>query len=191
MENINFTITEQDIQTYLKQHKDDENIKYKEALFVKYMKEQGLLTKEALEIIMQKYNSFKVNAAGIYDDNWSKTWTAMCNPRYRFVKFKTYLYRYKPVFKDNIEVCHVLIPAIKYYNYDDFDKWYQLDDDKSLKIDFSEALDNYRIAGKVSFENNIPIINMGIEECEKELYEYEKIYGKDVERVKQIVRRLK
>jgi PP-loop superfamily ATP-utilizing enzyme len=66
MENIGFNITEYDIREYLKKHKNDVAIKYKEAMFVKYMREHQEITQESLEILMEKYNWQDSVVNGIY-----------------------------------------------------------------------------------------------------------------------------
>ena len=67
MENIKFEITEQDIRQYLKKYENDESIKYKEAMFVKYMRaNQEKITKESLVILMQKYKFKDSRVDGIY-----------------------------------------------------------------------------------------------------------------------------
>ena len=82
MENIKFEITEQDVKQYLKRHKNDEAIKYKEAMFVKYMREHQEITKESLEILMQKYNwvTDRIDGLYFYDDY----------DRMRSIPFKTF-----------------------------------------------------------------------------------------------------
>ena len=71
MENIKCEITEQDIREYLKKHKNDETIKYREAMFVKYIRERQVITCESLEILMQKYNFEDDRIDGIYHkDNY-------------------------------------------------------------------------------------------------------------------------
>lgn len=175
MDNIKFEITENDIKDYLETYKKDENIRYREAMFVKYMRETGIFTKESLEILIEKYNLFRIiNATGIYDDSYG----IMENPCYHLSSFSNYLQHLK---LDISGACHIMVPTIKYYGLNV--EWYQFED-KTIQKEFAIALENYRIAGKISIVNDIPIICMPNDDCEKELYEYEKIYG-DV-KVKQI-----
>lgn len=97
MQEMNFKITEQDISDYLIRHKNDYEIKNKEAMFVKYMKESNIITQESLEILMKKYN---------FDDRgYSK--------QERLSTFTDYLLNIKKL--DISGICHIMIPVLTYY----------------------------------------------------------------------------
>ena len=55
MQDINFKITDEDLQKYLEKHKDE--YEYREAMLVKYLREnKEKITKEALEILLYLAN---------------------------------------------------------------------------------------------------------------------------------------
>ena len=96
MESINFKITESDVIDYLKRH---ENIKYKEALFVQYIREQQKVTKESMEILMRKYNDEVVNPTGINNPS--------CKLFCEFPSFDSHLNNIKNL--DISGICHILM----------------------------------------------------------------------------------
>ena len=51
MENIKVYIKQNDINNYLLKHKDDETLKYKEALFLNYLEESEYDTEEKREML--------------------------------------------------------------------------------------------------------------------------------------------
>lgn len=95
MGSIELEITKEDIKEYLSKHQEDKNIKYREAMFVKYMKEQGIFTKEAYEILGGRYPSIV--------DNSTK----------QIGEFSSYL---KLQNLDVSGICHVLIPTLREYS---------------------------------------------------------------------------
>ena len=197
MENIKFEITEQDIREYLKKHKSDEAIKYKEAMFVKYMREHQEITKESLEILMQKYNFEDDRIDGIYHrDNYEiLKYESLTN-------FSSYL--------DGIEnldvsgICHILIPTLGYYDTVDKNFSFMANEvAKGLEIkssNFDEtlriAIDNYCVSGLINIYREehfgftlekIHLMKKG--RCRKELIEYSGIYGEDnVKQIRKIIR---
>lgn len=192
MENIKFEITEKDIKEYLKEHKDDEDIKYKEAMFIKYIKEQEILTKEKIEMLMKKYNLENVSISGIYDyDNHGIL------KRQSLQTFTSYLDGINNL--DISGVCHILIPTLGFY--DEYRSDYQLIGvpyiglnalsikligtiPEDIKVQLTSAIEDYYTVGKIDKihnHNHSTLINirMGKEHCRKELQEYEEIYGEE------------
>ena len=197
MENIKFEITEQDIREYLKKHKNDEAIKYREAMFVKYIRERQVITCESLEILMQKYNFEDDRIDGIYHrDNYGILKSES------LINFSSYLDGINNL--DISGICHILIPTIGYY--DTASKNFSLITNeiaKELEINgrnFDEALrtaiDNYCVSDLINiyYENHFGftlerISLMKKNRCKKELMEYSHIYGEDnVKQIRKIIK---
>ena len=197
MENINFKITEYDIREYLKKHKNDVDIKYKEAMFVKYMREHQEITQESLEILMEKYNWQDNVVNGIYyrDSN------GVLKPE-ALPDFDSYLDSITNL--DISGICHILIPALGYYSKDGSNfSSIVLEVAEKMKINdtnFDEqkniAIDNYRISKLICVDREehfgftLERTNlMKNDRCKKELIEYSHIYGKDkVKQIRKIIR---
>ena len=197
MEKIEFEITEQDIEEYLKQHKNDEAIKYKEARFVKYMRAHQEITCESLEILMQKYNWVTDRIDGIYHrDNYGILKSES------LINFSSYLDGINNL--DISGICHILIPTLGYY--DTASKNFSLITNeiaKELEINgrnFDEALrtaiDNYCVSDLINiyreehFSFTLERISlMKKNRCRKELMEYSHIYGEDnVKQIRKIIK---
>ncbi len=197
MENIKFEITEQDIREYLKKHKNDEAIKYREAMFVKYIRERQVITCESLEILMQKYNFEDDRIDGIYHrDNYGILKSES------LINFSSYLDGINDL--DISGICHILIPTLGYY--DTASKNFSLITNeiaKELEINgrnFDEALrtaiDNYCVSDLINiyYEEHFgftleKISLMKKNRCRKELMEYSHIYGEDnVKQIRKIIR---
>lgn len=197
MEKIEFEITEPDIREYLKQHKNDEAIKYKEAMFVKYMREHQEITCESLEILMQKYNWVTDRIDGIYHrDNYGILKSES------LINFSSYLDGINNL--DISGICHILIPTLGYY--DTASKNFSLITNeiaKELEINgrnFDEALrtaiDNYCVSDLINiyreehFGFTLERISlMKKNRCRKELMEYSHIYGEDnVKQIRKIIK---
>ena len=197
MENIKFEITEPDIREYLKKHRNDEAIKYREAMFVKYMREHQEITCETLEILMQKYNFEDDRIDGIYHrDNYGILKSES------LINFSSYLDGINNL--DISGICHILIPTLGYY--DTASKNFSLITNeiaKELEINgrnFDEALrtaiDNYCVSDLINtyYEEHFGftlerISLMKKNRCRKELMEYSHIYGEDnVKQIRKIIR---
>lgn len=197
MENIKFEITEQDIREYLKKHNNDEAIKYREAMFVKYIRERQVITCESLEILMQKYNFEDDRIDGIYHrDNYGILKSES------LINFSSYLDGINNL--DISGICHILIPTLGYY--DTAGKNFSLITNeiaKELEINgrnFDEALrtaiDNYCVSDLINiyYENHFGftlerISLMKKNRCRKELMEYSHIYGEDnVKQIRKIIK---
>lgn len=197
MENIKCEITEQDIREYLKKHKNDETIKYREAMFVKYIRERQVITCESLEILMQKYNFEDDRIDGIYHrDNYGILKSES------LINFGSYLDGINNL--DISGICHILIPTLGYY--DTASKNFSLITNeiaKELEINgrnFDEALrtaiDNYCVSDLINiydeehFGFTLERISlMKKNRCRKELMEYSHIYGEDnVKQIRKIIK---
>ena len=197
MENIKCEITEQDIREYLKKHKNDEAIKYREAMFVKYIRERQVITCESLEILMQKYNFEDDRIDGIYHkDNYGILKSES------LINFCSYLDGINNL--DISGICHILIPTLGYY--DTASKNFSLITNeiaKELEINgrnFDEALrtaiDNYCVSDLINiydeehFGFTLERISlMKKNRCRKELMEYSHIYGEDnVKQIRKIIK---
>lgn len=108
MQDINFKITKQDIVEYLSKHKNDEVIKNREAMFVKYMKESNTITKESLEILMQKYNLDDRKIDGTYSIYDGRGYSKQVE----LSTFTDYLIDIENL--DISGICHIMIPILSY-----------------------------------------------------------------------------
>ena len=208
MGEIKFEINEQDIREYLKKHRNDESIKYKEALFMRYMREHQEITKESLEILMKKYNLSDNRIDGIYfyDDY----------DRARSISFETFASYLDGINNLDISgICHIFIPTVGYYqNVKGYrfieNPCYELHDglsDLSMKLlntvpkdinnQLKLALDDYCAVGKVEYtytnighSEYVYSIRMGKSSCSHELEEYSYIYGEEsVKQIRKIIRK--
>ena len=197
MKNIKFEINEQDIREYLKKHRNDVAIKYREAMFVKYMREHQEITCESLEILMQKYHWEDKKINGIYHRD--ELGILKSEP---LLDFSYYLDGITNL--DISGICHILIPTIGYY--DIVDKNFSSMTNEVIKeleindSNFDEALrmaiDNYCVGGLINiyreehFGFTLERINlMKKNRCRKELMEYSHIYGEDkVKQIRKIIR---
>ena len=196
MENIKFEINEQDIREYLKKYENDEAIKYKEAMFVKYMRaNQEKITKESLVILMEKYNFKDSRVDGIYYIDNHRGLKSN-----NLFDFGSYLKSIKKL--DISGICHILIPALGYYNASEFYNriFYSIANgvvekmkmnDIMFEFILKKAIEDYCISDLISINSEkhqkftLKKINlMEKNRCEKELIEYSSIYGKT--KVKQI-----
>lgn len=180
MKNMNFEITENDVKYYLKQHKNDENFMYREAMFIKYLKEETIIKKETLEMLMEKYNFDNVSIDGIhyYKDNG----TIVHQP---LLTFSNYLFGINNL--DISGICHIVIPCVHYcgckeFFYPNYIKEVRhiasllevkssSDEEEKALLD---AIDNYSIAG---YCGGILGTKIGKEKSRKMLNEYSYIYG--------------
>lgn len=194
MKNIKFEITERDIQEYLKQHKQDESIKYREAMFVKYMKEQQEITCEALEILMKKYNWEDRLINGTYQYDHSEVLQQESLPN-----FNSYL---NGIYNLDLSgICHIMIPVLTYYNVNKIQQNIikQLENLafefklEPLNLGFIEvdAIENYAIAyGNEIFRYNNGInLYLSKEKSSKLIQGYTSIYGEEpVKQIRKIIR---
>lgn len=194
MKNIKFEITERDIQEYLKQHKQDESIKYREAMFVKYMKEQQEITCESLEILMKKNNwedriingTYQYDRSGVLKQESLPNFTSYLNGIYNL---------------DLSGICHITIPVLTYYNVNKIQQNIikQLENLafefklEPLNLGFIEvdAIENYAIAyGNEIFRYNNGInLYLSKEKSSKLIQGYTSIYGEEpVKQIRKIIR---
>lgn len=178
MKNISFNITEQDIQNYLKKH--EQYYKGAEALFVKYIIDHYHrydLTEEMIEMITKK------DLPSDFDSGLS------------------YFFPDCPEVQnlDISGICHILIPTIRYYDWDrsssiHVDRLYadldtvarELSVPILNQVEVSHAvegtLSDYRISGKVEITgNNLEYVDfkMSRKDCCSELVVYDRFYGEE------------
>lgn len=181
MENIKFEITEEDIRGYLKVHKDDKNFKYKEAMFMKYLKENNRFTSEALEMLIRK---FSFNSVLVFND-----------------KLPSFISYSNPIQNLDLSgICHILIPTMKYYGKSEFhaNQLYtnlgMVSDTLVIPMEnplevIESTLDDYRICGKVETNDMLINIKMSKESSRGELLAYQEIYDENkVKRIRKIIR---
>ena len=193
MKKINFEITEQDIKEYLKQHSEDQTIKYREAMFVKYMKEQQDITCESLEILMKKYNWEDRIISGTYHyDNLGIL------KQESLSDFNSYLNGIQNL--DISGICHILIPAMKYYGQNPFHvhslyaNLNMVSDQLVVPMNhpmevIESTLENYKFCEKVETYEQMINIRMGREYCGRQLLAYQNFYDEGkVKRIRKIIR---
>lgn len=187
MEKIGFEITDNDIIHYIRNNNDI--VRFKEAMFVKYLKEnKNTLTKESLEILLEKYNN-----------DYSKV---LYEP---LMDFKTYLNGINNL--DVSGICHILIPAIKYYDSRGISLFEVEPILKQATLKFGiyvsgdypvsvilDTLDDYSRAfeGRVChLITGYTYISLSKEWCKNELLSYGEIYGKDnVKTIKKVCKKM-
>lgn len=200
---INFEITEQDIKEYLKRHKEDENIKYREAMFVKYMREQEGITCESLEILTKKYNweDRVINGTYQYDHLGILKQESLPN-------FNSYLNGIHNL--DISGICHIMVPiAAYYYPYKYYarmnphpkqmlsllvNKMNIVDEDTNDNHLYSvtyDTIDNYSVTfkNKVCRDSYGIFISLSQEKSRRMIQEYSSIYGEEpVKQIRKIIR---
>ena len=175
MNEINYSITGEDIREYLKKHKEDENIRYQEAMFVKYMRETESFSKEAIEILLAKYNT---------GDN-----------RYQDIGFNKMMDAFLPTFNSYLSsiknldvsgVCHMIIPAIRFYGNRTSLKAIHIKPVlEALKVEsmgdeddiLLDTMENYKICNQLRTIDNHYEITMNEPRANRELEKYKDIYG--------------
>lgn len=189
MKAINYEINEDDIRKYLHEHRKSELLKYKEALFVDYIKNTKGLTKEKIDILIKKYNisNCDVNTLCFLSDN-AKTGVVLLE------EFSDHLSKVSRL--DINGICHMLIPIIKNNGYDsinrdkikirlyrdcllhDFGFTYASRDKINDCVD--NAIDNYSVANKVKATLDNDILLLSKNNSQLEMKSYSELYGKDV-----------
>ena len=180
MKNLKLEITEQDIQRYLKKYK--EYYKYRETMFIKYLKDnKNNITEEMIEILTE--GRVKIDNSGelpIFDPMPSNV--------------------------NNLDlsgICHILIPATRYYDWDrPVSHKYALNGilgiiATNLEVPtgnyfepIDDTVEDYGICRKITIEENEYIrFKLSRENARKELLAYEDFYGEDkVKQIRKMVR---
>lgn len=179
MESIKLEITKEDIIEYLKRHRGDENIKYQEAMFVKYMKETEIFGEEALRILFTKYNKDTNDYTDIY------TYTKQSGLiKTKLKTFDNYLSTIQNL--DISGVCHIMIPAIRYYGEKTSIQTIKLrpvletlkvesrDDEQEI---LQDTFENYRISNQLKYTGNGYEITMNDGRASRELEKLKLVYG--------------
>lgn len=180
MENIKLEVTEQNIQKYLNKYK--EYYKYREALFVKYLREnKNNVTEEMIEILTNGKIRIENNGELPIFDPMPSDITNL----------------------DLSGICHILIPATRYYDWDrpvmykyslngilgivakEFDVPY-----KGYFDVINDTIDNYSACRKLVLEEDEYIrFKMSRETARHELIAYADFYGVDqIKKIRKIVR---
>lgn len=196
MKNIEFIITKEDIKNYLNGHNSDKEIQDNEAMFIKYMKEKNILTKESIEILMEKYNNDTIpfSDCGLY--------SCLSNNLKILPNFSSYLKVQK---LDVSGIYHILVPALGYYKITDkvflsfnevkqLPSMFNVPQVSNFKDTLMETLDDYQLIGKVNifeYDHELLVdVLMDRDGCQNELYQYELIYGMDsVSKIKSLVQK--
>lgn len=212
MENLRIFINSNDIKKYLLSHKDDKNLKYKEALFLKYLDDTNMYTKEKFEmggidtnnkelLTFEKYIELIKKSNNIETSDIS----LMLVPALGLNGLYTgdidigvkYIYNYARLLDENANMEKVIKEAI--YRLRNYSKEYY---NSMNKIDypikeigiFNDTLGRYaklRNIGVINY-NGRDFSLIGKDRCEKELASYSEIYGSDaVEIIKDYTKELK
>lgn len=191
MESIRLEITEEDIRNYLERNK--EKYQNREAMFVKYMKENKEIVKEKVEILVEKYNRLNIFITDTYP--YASTEVVKENT---LPDFDSYLNGIHNL--DISGICHILIPTMKYYGKIDcrVNQLYAGLDLMASKLVIpmnhpkdiiDSTLNDYRICRKVEVENSRIHIKMSRESCRRELSVYQDCYEEDkVRKIKKIMK---
>lgn len=171
-----YEITEEDIKEYFKSHKTDSNIKHREVMFIKYMRENEDISKENLQILLSKYNLEDPTVNNIGFSKMLETYLP---------SFPTYLSSIKKL--DLSGICHIMIPATRFYG--NVTKFKIIRTEKlldELKIPYIgneiydtylDAIHNYLISNQLAKVDDGYQINMTIPKAKRVLDEFEIIYG--------------
>ena len=191
---VNYGITENDIINYLNKHSKDEILKFKEALFVKFIKHQDIFSIEKIEMLANKVNRTNINVSSV------------CDYHVDLGRIPSYVPSFSDYIKnqelDTSGYLHILIPALGYYKpkteeliltNGHIQKYlpFTLEMNECNKL--TDTIENYSIAGKIhnlgDYFYGVDDITMSKNECSCMLEEYSKIYGKkEVEKIKRLVR---
>ena len=211
MKNLKINIKEDDIKNYLLKHKDDENIKYKEALFLKYLDDTSFDTEEKREILGVNIDSTTYNfneyIANIKEKHSPSTEdiSLILVPALGLNSLYAgdinisinYINNYARLLDDNANIEKVITESI--YRLRNISKEYAK---RHTGIDYpireigilNDTLGKYaklRHMGIIDY-NSSDFSLIGKERCEKELESYSKIYGFDtVETIKEYTKELK
>lgn len=207
MEPIKFEITREDIGLFLEEHQNDPYYSHREALFVKYMKENGVNTQEFTEIYALKN--------GLICQEGYPKWYEKKSPQVPLQTFSKYC---ENLSLDISGLCHIFIPALGFFSYQfgcsSVGTYYHfVNVRKKLfppvqKFDsrpkewefqiFKSAVDDFQVANQLEIEflreEMVSTPNWGEwkiskKSCAKILKEDEKIYGSfEVEKVKSLVK---
>ena len=211
MENIKVYIKQNDINNYLLKHKDDETLKYKEALFLNYLEESEYDTEEKREMLGINLDSTTYNFQD-YINNLKKKHS----PTVKDISLilvpslglnslyagdinigVNYIYNYARLLDDNANIEKVIKESI--YRLRNISKeYYSRYEGVDYPIREIGVLND--TLGKYAKLRHIGIINyngsdfslIGKDRCEKELESYASIYGFDtVEIIKEYTKELK
>ncbi len=206
---INFELNNNDIKKSLKNKEFCEkyNIKYKEALFIRYLNESKDITVEQIEMLTNKYKiSNRVSISNLSINN-----EMFKDDKESYGLFNNYL---KNIKFDKYGLFEVILAAkANYYEkerfltYDTYmvdalyrilflnDKDISLDNFRNLRYlnslekEYCEVLKNHELANLIQCgDDDYYYTSIGKKRAEKELEEYSKIYGKDkVNKIKEYV----
>ena len=190
MVKIDFQITEEDIKDYLERHSDSKLLKYREPLFVKYIKHRDIFSIEKVEMLTCKSG---INNLSVYGECDSKV------TKCKLPSFNDYIIHQHV---DASATMHIMIPILKLYEKKignitltngHVEKYLPINLDEYNCGVLVDTIENYQVAGKIRGNieemTKISDINMSAFECKSELVSYEEIYGKDeVEKIKKLVK---
>lgn len=187
-----------DIAEYIKDHKGDKNIQYREALFIKYMKENYFQAKETFPMLIHKYNLLILPM--------NKLRTTMNSINFSLTKeksFEDYLSSIQNL--DISGVCHILVPALTlckverlfYWTYENAVRQVieelKMSDSDDITPALDDAIENYLLVNQLE-EKIFPSfykIKIGQRHCYGMLHAYEDIYGKDkVNEVRKVIQKI-
>ena len=192
MESVKYLITEDDIKKYLESHSKDDLIKFREALFVKYMKHQDIFSEEKIEILISKSSN--------------STDLLMINDCCRLSTLKHAFYSFRDFVKnqevDTSAYMHIIIPTLGLYKKElenisitngHIEKYLPTDLSDYDCGKLTDTIENYTIAGKIIDKKEeitlVSNIKMSKTECNHELDAYKEIYGSEVvEKIKRLVK---
>lgn len=210
MENLNLYVEYEDILNYFLHHKEEKNLKYKEALFIKYLEDNSFNDYEKKEKIglhidfpcdnfetyinnlKEKHNPdisdislILVPALGL-----NKLYTGDTNTKLNYIN------NYTGLLDDSADIEKVITETI-YRLRDISDEYTNNHSDIDYPIKqigiFNDTLERYvilRKKGIIDYNNDFSLI--GIDRCNKELDIYKDIYGSDtIETIKEYTKELK
>ena len=184
MSSIKLETEEEEIRNYMKRKEKD--YQYKEALFIKYLKDNGV-TRERLEMLLKKHHQVDKTVYGTYR-----------------IGLNARLLDPLPLFNDDLKIihnldingiCHILIPTMKYYgknttnigglyaNLDLLSSELMVSMNNPLNV-INSTLEDYKMCRNIEIDGVKVNICMSRETCRKELQVYQDYYEES--KVKQI-----
>ena len=183
-----FNISLNEVVEYIYEHSDNPNIKYREALFVKYIRDNFKYSKEAFNMVINRYNILTYPLANL-EIELQHLHDAMT----RQMSFKNYISSINKL--DISGICYMMFPIMKLYKIDGsyfegYEKLleilvadFNISNTDQLKQELIDTMQNYQLLRQVKREELLPnyffTIKLDKNRCLKMIDAYQQIYGQE------------